>query len=107
MDGNPAAAEKAGLTIAEWCAVANLSRATFYATPDAQKPATVRIGRRVLILEPAADWLARMREAGGLVLPKREGATPRPATDPNGPKRKRGRPRKHPAPPSPALAPAA
>lgn len=98
---------KAALELGEWCRATNVSRATYYATPDEKKPATVRIGRKLLILETPADWLARMREAGGLVMPKREGAPPRPATDPNAPKKKRGRPRKHPAPPSPALAPAA
>jgi len=68
----PAATDKAGFSIAEWCLTAGISRATFYALPPEAKPAHVYIGTRPVITEPAGEWLARVRQGGGITIPKRK-----------------------------------
>jgi predicted DNA-binding transcriptional regulator AlpA len=51
------------LTLKEFCALARISRATFYRLPD--PPSTIRINRGVLIRPADADaWCARMARAG-------------------------------------------
>lgn len=62
---------KAGFSIAEWCPAAGISRATFYALPEVSRPHLVYIGARPVITEPAGEWLARVRQGGGIKIPKR------------------------------------
>ena len=49
------------LTLADWCARVGVSRNTFYRMDAAERPAVIRLGRRLLISKEAyADWRARM-----------------------------------------------
>lgn len=68
----PAATDKAGFSIAEWCLAAGISRATFYALPPDAKPAHVYIGARPVITEAPSAWLARAQQGGGITTKKRK-----------------------------------
>jgi hypothetical protein len=57
---------QAGWLISEWVQQARIARATFYNLPEQYKPASVKVGKRVIIREAPADWLLRMAEAGGV-----------------------------------------
>ena len=61
----PGAPAPAGRTIADWTQDVGIARATFYLIDDDCKPASVKIGRRRIIIERGADWLARMAQRGG------------------------------------------
>lgn len=65
MDTQTATA-RAGRSIPEWAALAGVSRSTFYALPDTHRPRTVKIGKRLVIIESPAEWLERMAKAGGV-----------------------------------------
>lgn len=56
----PAPAQRAGFEINEWCGLAGFGRAFLYRMlADGRGPQAVKIGRRTLITEPPADFLAR------------------------------------------------
>ena len=60
--------ERRAYSIAEWCAANGIAVSTFYAAPDADKPAIIRFGKRCLITNEAHEaWRQRMeaRAAGG------------------------------------------
>jgi hypothetical protein len=57
--------DRAGWPLRAWCASANVSPATFYAMPKETKPASVKIGKRRIIIEAPDAWLRRMAEEGG------------------------------------------
>lgn len=50
--------ERAAWNIPNWCAALGLGRSTFYIL--AERPRTVKIGKRRLIVESPADYAARM-----------------------------------------------
>ncbi len=56
----------AGHTIEAWCPRVPIARATYYQLPQDARPKSLKIGRRVLILESPADWLKRMEARGGV-----------------------------------------
>lgn len=60
---SPAAIPRAGFSIPIWCCAVGISRASFYNLPGHQKPKTARVGRRCIVIEPPADFLARIAEA--------------------------------------------
>jgi hypothetical protein len=62
--------ELAGRSVADFSKQVGLSRAAFYLIPDDAKPGSVHIGRRQIITESPAGWLARMKERGGVKLRK-------------------------------------
>ena len=50
-------------TITEFCRAHRISRASFYNLPEADRPATMRVGGKVLISgEAARAWRERMTE---------------------------------------------
>ncbi len=52
---------RAGVTIKEFCQSHGISRALYYKTPLDQRPAELRLGRRVIITtEAAVNWRERM-----------------------------------------------
>ena len=57
------AADRAGWDIATWCPAAGISRAFHYNLPPDQQPHRVKIGKRRIIRESPAAWLARMAAA--------------------------------------------
>ena len=65
MDAQTASAQ-AGRPIPEWSALAGISRSTYYALPSQYRPRTVKIGKRLVIIESPAEWLERMAKAGGV-----------------------------------------
>jgi hypothetical protein len=58
----------------EFSEQAGFSRARLYTIPKEYWPTIVRIGRRVVITESPADWLARMAQRGGVPSAKRVAA---------------------------------
>lgn len=52
------AAQAAGWTIPDWCRATSISRASFYLL--AQRPETVKLGRRTVVIESPRDYLARI-----------------------------------------------
>lgn len=64
--GSQTANAQAGRPIPEWASLAGISRSTFYALPAQYRPRTVKIGKRLVIIEGPAEWLDRMARAGGV-----------------------------------------
>jgi len=60
--------QRAGQSIPEWCAEAGFSKITYYRLPLDRRPQTAQIGRRVLVVEGAADWLRRIAASGPVQL---------------------------------------
>jgi hypothetical protein len=56
---------RAGWPVRAWCASTTLSAATLYALPLDKWPASVKLGKRRIIIEGPADWLRRMAEMEG------------------------------------------
>lgn len=52
--------ERAGYDILAWCEAVGISRATFYKLDGTLKPSQVKIGKRRLIVERPADYMARL-----------------------------------------------
>ena len=50
----------AGWSISNWCSATTISRASFYLL--AQKPKTVKLGRRTVVIESPQDYLQRIAE---------------------------------------------
>lgn len=63
---------QAGFPVVAWCRSAGICRAHHYALPDEFKPKWVKIGKRRIITEPPAEWLARMAARGGVPIPQRK-----------------------------------
>lgn len=51
-------AQAAGWTIPDWCSATSISRASFYLLT--QRPQTVKLGRRTVVIESPATYLARI-----------------------------------------------
>lgn len=58
---NDESKESAGWSITSWCQATSISRATFYTL--FQKPRTVKIGSRTVVIESPREYLARIAEA--------------------------------------------
>jgi len=56
-------ADRAGWSIPSYCAACGFSRATFYNLTDEQRPRSLKLGKRHIIIEPPADYLARLAAA--------------------------------------------
>lgn len=56
---NPAAI-RAGWSLDEHSAACNYSRALFYILPEHLRPHSVKLGKRRIIIEPPAEYLARL-----------------------------------------------
>jgi len=59
QDGNTVA-DRAGWDAATWCPAADISRALLYKLPATLRPHSVKIGKRRIIRESPAAWLARV-----------------------------------------------
>jgi hypothetical protein len=57
------AVERAAWKKGAWCASAGISVSTFDELAVELRPNTLKIGRRVFILEKPADWLLRVAKA--------------------------------------------
>lgn len=57
----PPTTSRAGWTIPNWCSATSISRATFYLL--AQRPRTIKLGRRTVIIESPEAYLQRMAES--------------------------------------------
>ena len=55
--------DRAGWSIPSFCEVCNFSRATFYKLPESIRPRSLKLGKRHIIIEPPAEYLARLAEA--------------------------------------------
>ena len=53
---------KAGWSVEEFCQLTALGRSKLYELPPDQQPASVHFGRRRVITEPPAAYLARIAE---------------------------------------------
>lgn len=60
----------AGWNIPEWVHGCGIARPTYYTLPADCKPTSVKIGKRVIIIESPAAWLERMRARGGVKTAK-------------------------------------
>lgn len=54
---------RVGWKIDDWCRAAGLSRALFYKLPTDQRPQSVTIGTRRIIVEPPREYLAKLAAA--------------------------------------------
>lgn len=63
--------QSAGFPLEGWCRAIDIGRTTYYTIPDSDKPKSVMIGGRRIIIEPPADYLARIEKQGGVAIPKR------------------------------------
>lgn len=52
--------DRAGWSIPSYCEACNFSRATFYNLPDKRRPRSLKIGKRHIVIEPPAEFLARL-----------------------------------------------
>jgi predicted DNA-binding transcriptional regulator AlpA len=52
--------DRAGWSIPSYCEACNFSRATFYNLPDDRRPRSLKIGKRHIVIEPPAEFLARL-----------------------------------------------
>lgn len=71
--------QRAGFSINEYCAAIDLCRASFYNIEPELRPRSVLIGRRRIIIEPPAEYLARLAAAQAGVAASRHGADARRA----------------------------
>ena len=53
-------AEPAGWSIPLWCAKVGFSRATYYNLTDKQRPRSLKLGKRHIIIEQPSEYLARL-----------------------------------------------
>jgi len=51
---------KAGFAIKEWCSAVGIAVSTYYALSAEQRPRSVRLHGRVIVIESPADYLARL-----------------------------------------------
>lgn len=57
----PEDAETLAMSVATFCRTHGISESKFFTLPESERPATIRLGRRVLIsAEAAAEWRTRM-----------------------------------------------
>jgi hypothetical protein len=56
---------QAGYSPAEWCRRTSISRAAMYALPADLRPRSVKLGRRRIIIEDPAAYLARLARVQG------------------------------------------
>lgn len=56
-------ANRAGWSIPEFCAACNFSRGTFYNLTDELRPRQIKILKRTIVIEPPAQYLARLAAA--------------------------------------------
>ena len=60
-DATPPPAQRAGYEVNEWCSIAGFGRALLYRLlGDGRGPRAVKIGRKTLIVETPAEFLARV-----------------------------------------------
>jgi len=52
--------DRAGWSIASYCEACNFSRATFYNLPEDRRPRSLKIGKRHIVIEAPAEFLARL-----------------------------------------------
>ena len=60
MDATKVLVHRAGWDIPSFCEACNFSRATFYNLPDGKRPRSLKIGKRHIVIEPPATFLARL-----------------------------------------------
>ncbi len=60
------AADRAGWSIPAFCAACNFSRASFYNIPGDLRPRSVKLGKRHIIIEHPAAYLARLAQTQGM-----------------------------------------
>ncbi len=56
----------AGDELRDWCVKAKVGYSTYFTIPVDQRPRSMRLGRKYLIVESAADWQQRMADSGGI-----------------------------------------
>ena len=56
----PKNTDRAGWSIPSYCEACNFSRALFYKLPPDRRPRTLKIGKRHIVIEPPAQFLARL-----------------------------------------------
>ena len=73
-DAASSTATPAGRSISEFAQQVGIARATFYLLDQEHKPLSVKIGKRVIVIEPPSDWLRRMAAAGGVKIKRAQAA---------------------------------
>lgn len=63
IPSNRSAIAPAGLSVGDFAKLAGVSRSLVYGLAPALQPRSVKVGRRRLVFEAPADWLARLAEA--------------------------------------------
>jgi hypothetical protein len=53
-------ADRAGWSIPAFCASCDFSRASYYNLPDDLRPRSIKLGKRHIIIESPAEYLARL-----------------------------------------------
>lgn len=91
-----ATAPQFGRTPNQFAKQVGLGRSTLYNLPADCQPDSFKIGKRVVVIEDPATWIARMKARGGThtvrhAAPARQPEAPAPSV-----KRGPGRPRKNP-----------
>jgi len=66
MTKSDATVERAGWPIPQWCEAVAFSRATFYNLPPERRPRSIKLGKRHIIIEPPAQYMARLAAAQGV-----------------------------------------
>jgi len=52
--------DRAGWSIPSYCEACNFCRATFYNLPEDRRPRSLKIGKRHIVIEAPAEFLARL-----------------------------------------------
>lgn len=60
VNESPASHAKAGFSIREWCSLVGLGVSTLYTLPTTERPHTVKLRGRVIVIEAPADYLSRI-----------------------------------------------
>ncbi len=63
MEMKISAPKRCGFTLTEWCALTSISRPKLYTLAANMRPKSIKIGRRTVIIEAPADYLARIAAA--------------------------------------------
>ena len=66
MESTTGSTSRAAWTVEEFAEGARIHRATFYKIPAELRPASIKIGKRTVIIESPAAWLARVHKRGGV-----------------------------------------
>jgi hypothetical protein len=60
-------------SIPDWVSDIGIGMSTYHTIPKTKRPRTVKVGRRVFVIEPASEWVQRIaEEEGGAISTSRQ-----------------------------------